>query len=263
MFRNYPTDQLDPIAKHYQGVYTNQTVEYVQKAREKYCTHFPLTLNFWDALDTLAGFIDVSDPDINLPNKQHLFQTAEAIRADGHPEWLQFTGLIHDLGKILYLRGCDQDGTSVAQQWGIVGDTFVLGHPIPESIVYSQFIPDTLKNVQSIYQPEVGLESCWVSFGHDEYLYWVLKNHPQCTLPPEALYTIRFHSMYPYHKGGAYKKLLNNTDRDFLPWVQLFNKYDLYSKSDIPFDTETEVQLKEYYSELAKKFLGLDLKISF
>ena len=30
------------------------------------------------------------------------------------------TGLIHDLGKILYLKGCDKDGTTVKEQWGIV-----------------------------------------------------------------------------------------------------------------------------------------------
>ena len=36
---------------------------------------------------------------------------------------MQLVGLIHDCGKMVFLRGCDEDGTSVAQQWSIVGDT--------------------------------------------------------------------------------------------------------------------------------------------
>ena len=39
---------------------------------------------------------------INLPNNMHLFQTAERIRKDNLPDWMQLIGLIHDLGKILY-----------------------------------------------------------------------------------------------------------------------------------------------------------------
>lgn len=32
---------------------------------------------------------------------EHLLQTAEAIRRDGKPEWMQVVGLVHDLGKLL------------------------------------------------------------------------------------------------------------------------------------------------------------------
>jgi inositol oxygenase len=31
--------------------------------------------------------------------------------------------LIHDLGKLMYLHGSDEDGTSAGAQWGMVGDT--------------------------------------------------------------------------------------------------------------------------------------------
>ena len=92
-------------------------------------------LNIFD----LNVFIDVSDPDINLPNLHHLFQTAEAIRQDGHPEWLQLTGLLHDLGKIMYLWDNDEDGTSIKEQWAICGDTFVVGCKIPNNVVYPEF----------------------------------------------------------------------------------------------------------------------------
>ena len=54
-----------------------------------------------DALDRLNDLIDESDPDIDLPNIVHAFQTAERIRMD-HPDddWFQLTGLVHDLGKV-------------------------------------------------------------------------------------------------------------------------------------------------------------------
>ena len=34
-------------------------------------------------------------------------QTAEAIRRDGKPEWMQVAGLVHDLGKLLNFFGSE------------------------------------------------------------------------------------------------------------------------------------------------------------
>jgi Myo-inositol oxygenase len=53
-------------------------------------------------------------PQTNLSQIEHLLQTAEAIRRDGKPEWMQVTGLVHDLGKLLFLF--DSEG-----QWDVVG----------------------------------------------------------------------------------------------------------------------------------------------
>lgn len=54
-----------------------------------------------DALIKLNDLVDESDPDTDLPNIVHAFQTAERIRQD-HPDddWFHLTGLIHDLGKV-------------------------------------------------------------------------------------------------------------------------------------------------------------------
>ena len=95
---------------------------------------FDKKLNIKNIFKSLEKFVDISDPDISLPNYYHGIQTAEAIRKDGHPEWLQLVGLIHDIGKIIFLKGCDEDGTSIKNQWGIVGDTFIVGCKIPDSI---------------------------------------------------------------------------------------------------------------------------------
>ena len=176
-FRQYKVNIEDEIRKHYLKLRTNQTLKYVKSAHKKYFT-FTKKLSIWDALNLLDNFVDVSDPDIDLPNLQHLFQTAEAIRKDGHPDWLQLTGLIHDLGKLIYIKGCDEDGTSVKEQWGIVGDTFIVGCKIPDTCVYSEFNKynidasnKLLVTKNGIYSPNCGLSECLCSFGHDEYLY--------------------------------------------------------------------------------------------
>jgi inositol oxygenase len=39
-----------------------------------------------------------------------MLQTAEGIRKAGHPDWMQLTGLIHDMGKLMFLWGTEKDG---------------------------------------------------------------------------------------------------------------------------------------------------------
>ena len=53
---------------------------------------------------------DASDPDLDLPNKLHLLQTSEGIRRAGHPDWFVLVGLLHDMGKIMFLWGNGEDG---------------------------------------------------------------------------------------------------------------------------------------------------------
>jgi len=60
-----------------------------------------LKMTVKEALMKLNDLVDESDPDIDLPNIIHAFQTAESIR-EKHPDldWFHLTGLIHDLGKV-------------------------------------------------------------------------------------------------------------------------------------------------------------------
>ena len=259
-FRKYSNDINNKIRNNYLKLRTNQTLDYVTNMKQKYF-NFNKKINIWDSLYLLNKFIDISDPDIELPNLQHLFQTAESIRKDGHPDWLQLVGLIHDLGKIIFIKGCDQDGTSIKEQWGIVGDTFIVGCQIPESVVYSEFnkfnldFNDKKLNTKyGIYESNCGLNNCYCSFGHDEYLYQVLI-YNKTKLPEEALYIIRYHSLYPWHKENEYKHLTNKKDIEMLKWVKLFNKYELYSKNNSIMSIEN---LKIYYDKLIKKFFADD-----
>ena len=91
-------------------------------------------MGIWEAMEFLNTLVDDSDPDTDLTQIEHLMQTAEAIRADGHPRWFILTGLIHDLGKILCLFG--------EPQWAVVGDTFPVGCRYSDKIVFPEFFAD-------------------------------------------------------------------------------------------------------------------------
>jgi len=250
MRRNYIIETA--IAENYKKARKFQTLAFVKKMHQKYIHgRKKIGLTIWDALKKLDEFIDVSDPDIELPNSIHAFQSAEMCRKDGQPDWFILTCLIHDLGKILFMVGCDEDGTSLKEQWAIVGDTFVVGAPLSSKCVYPEFNslhPDTYDTTLGIYPKHIGMQNVYCSFGHDEYLYQILQ---QCkhSLPIEALYMIRFHSLYPYHMEGEYKELMNAFDEKMLPHLQKFNQYDLYSKEN------SNIEIDEtFYKELIDRY---------
>ena len=91
-----------------------------------------------------------------------------------------------------------------------------------------------------------------MSWGHDEYLYHIFKNY----LPESALYMIRYHSFYAWHRESAYDYLCDDHDREMLQHVQAFNPYDLYSKSPTPPNWG---ELQPYYSELINKYFPAEL----
>ena len=75
-------------------------------------------------------------------------------------------------------------------------------------------------------------------------------------LPMEALYMLRYHSFYAWHKHGAYAHLTNEQDQEMLQWVHRFNPYDLYSKGHTKPDLK---ELKPYYDDLFAEFFPAKL----
>jgi len=68
----------------------------------------------------------------------------------------------------------------------------------------------------------------------NRYMYQVLVDNAHVhTLPEEALYIVRFHSFYAHHQGHGYDHLMDETDKKMLPWLQAFQKCDLYSKTSV------------------------------
>lgn len=246
-FRNYQEPSRDTVREFYRINHENQTYDLVQKKNQEFSQLNRKEMTFWEAVEFLNTLIDDSDPDIDLNQTQHLLQTSEAIRADGHPDWFILTGFLHDLGKILCLFG--------EPQWAVTGDTFPVGCGFSEKIVYHEFFesnPDSknpnFNTKYGTYEPGCGLENVSMSWGHDEYSYLVFKDY----LPDPAQYIIRYHSFYAQHRENAYDHLLNDHDRKMFKWVELFNPYDLYSKSPVAPDVK---ELRPYYEDLAAKYL--------
>jgi inositol oxygenase len=251
-FRNYDKPARDTVKEFYKINHINQTYDFVLEREKEFLKFDRKEMTIWEAVDFLNTLVDDSDPDIDLDQTQHLMQTSEAIRADGHPDWFVFTGFIHDLGKILCLFG--------EPQWAVVGDTFPVGCKFSDKIVYSEFFKDNADynderyNTKfGVYEPNCGLNNIHMSWGHDEYLYHVMKDY----LPEPALYIIRYHSFYSQHREEAYAHLMNEHDHEMFKWVKLFNPYDLYTKSPNTPDIQ---ELLPYYQDLAKKYLPNVLK---
>lgn len=260
-FRDYEnTEHFDRVFKTYKDMHTNQTVAYVKEQHDNWLKFDKFSANIMDMVDKLADFKDESDPDCDFANKFHAFQAAEGARK-AHPDkdWLHLTGLIHDLGKVMGMPPYNQP------QWSCVGDTFPVGCRPAKSIVYrensfNEYVDlkdERYSSKNGVYEEGCGLRKVTMSWGHDEYLYQVLRNHEGCRLPDEALYCVRFHSFYPWHTGGDYDHLCDDYDRQMKPWILEFNKYDLYTKSpDLP-DAEA---LKPYYQSLIDKYIPGKLK---
>ncbi|CAG2058714.1 unnamed protein product [Timema podura] len=104
-FRDYTIDPNDPIKERvrltYEKMHTNQTVDFVNKRKEHWLKFDKFESTIMEALLKLNDLVDESDPDVDVPNIVHAFQTAERIRAE-YPDldWFHLTGLIHDLGKV-------------------------------------------------------------------------------------------------------------------------------------------------------------------
>jgi inositol oxygenase len=224
-----------------------QTYDFVQAKRKEYLALKRRQMSVWEALEFLNTLVDDSDPDTDLSQLDHLLQTAEQIRRDGHPRWFILAGLIHDLGKILCLYG--------EPQWAVVGDTFPVGCAWSDKIVFHEFFAENLDRTEPRYQTRLGIyeENCGLdrvamSWGHDEYLYNVVKDY----LPTEALYMIRYHSFYPAHREGEYAHLMNEQDREMFRWVRAFNPYDLYTKSH---SRPSYAELRPFYDSLISEYL--------
>jgi inositol oxygenase len=245
-FRDYRADVRPGVREFYRLHHRNQTLDFVLAKEAQYLPRTQRSMGIWEAMEFLNTLVDDSDPDTELSQIEHLMQTSEAIRRDGHPRWFVLTGLIHDLGKVLCLFG--------EPQWAVVGDTFPVGCKYSDRIVFAEYFrenPDfdvpRYQTPCGIYEPGCGLDNVHMSWGHDEYLYHVVRDH----LPEEALAMIRYHSFYAAHREGEYTHLMNEDDRRRMEWVRAFNPYDLYSKGHEPPDV---AGLRPYYEDLIAEY---------
>src|SRR5262245_52819838 len=202
-FRDYSQNVRPGIREFYRLNHRYQTVDFVEAKKRQYLPLQTKRMGVWEAMEFLNTLVDESDPDADFSQIEHLLQTAEAIRRDGHPRWFILTGLVHDLGKILCLLG--------EPQWAVVGDTFPVGCSFSDRVAFPEFFAENsdsphpeYRTPNGIYAEGCGLDAVHLSWGHDEYMYHVAREH----LPDEALAMIRYHSCYAIHREGAYAHLL-------------------------------------------------------
>lgn len=295
-YRNYSNTDTD-VSNTYKLMYINQTLDYVKKMHNS-SSELAVQYNIEDLIKKMDEIIDESDPDTDLPQSVHAYQTGESIynnyfidkklkqinirdlfsndEWNNLPqniqllyqeqkyinklydkitdwEWLPLVGFIHDLGKILLLPEFGN-----FPQWSVVGDIFPVGCEFSNSNIlyekkYHECSDDYGKfDKYGIYNKNCGLESLYMSYSHDYYLYNILKKNI-VLIPDEGLYIIRFHSFYAWHTPKnniqGYINFANNYDWYMLPLLKLFQKSDLYSKS-----TTIPAQYHTKYLQLLQKY---------
>ena len=58
-------------------MHQNQTYAFAKGKADEWCKFNHAELTIMEALDALNNFIDECDPDVDVPNAVHAFQTAE------------------------------------------------------------------------------------------------------------------------------------------------------------------------------------------
>jgi len=250
-FRQYDREANPAIAEFYRLNHAGQTLDFVLGKEKQYGSLTRGKRSIGEAADYLNTLVDDSDPDTDLSQIEHLTQTSEAIRKDGHPRWFVLAGFLHDLGKVLCLYG--------EPQWAVVGDTFPVGCAWSETIVFHEYFaenPDArvaeYQTPCGIYETQCGLDQVHLSWGHDEYIYRVTRQY----VPEPAQYMLRYHSFYPAHRHGAYRHLMSAHDEAMFGWVEKFNRYDLYSKGAAKPKLQ---ELRPYYEDLIAEFFPAEI----
>lgn len=298
-YRNYNnynnSSYKNTVEETYKLMYINQNEYYVKNCLKKY-SYIRNIYNVWDIIEKLNTIYDESDPDNDLPQIYHAYQTAESIKKryfeeDGSfkednyitdlfskeewnnlPEiykrqyntdlksyysnifewdWFILIGFIHDFGKVLLL-----DDFGKLPQWSVVGDTFPVDYPLSNNVVFydKQYHINNTSLTNKREVNKIGFEKHLFSFGHDEYLSLVLERTLNC-IPKEGIYTIRFHSFYPWHSptnnNRGYTKIASDWDWKMLPLLKAFQKADLYSKTRVLPDIE---DIKKNYDNLVRKY---------
>jgi len=251
ILRQYKTDENNPQFQFYKQQHSNQTLEFAFSKFKQYRQLNKGRRKIQEIFSELDSYIDPSDPDLSIPNSIHAYQTAERIRlAEPNNKDLQICGLIHDFGKILYIYG--------EPDWAVVGDTYPLGCKFSNKIVYYDTFKDTkmwkepiYNQLYGIYTKGCGLRNLIMTWGHDEYLYNVLRHNRNHKLPIKYMNIIRFHSFYSWHTGGDYMYFMNERDNIILEDIKHFNSFDLYSKVD---DIKISLSTKNYYEKLLEEY---------
>ena len=224
----------------------DQTLERARSLQRKYAGRILGRATVGERFATLAETRDASDSDLEgMSQLGHALQTANSIREDGLDEDWLVLGLVHDLGKILLEQG--------ERPEFVVGDIHPLGCAFSPGIRHAEFLElnrdlgnPAYQTDCGIYEPGCGLEKVMFAYGHDQYLYEILRDH----VPYEIAWTIRHHSFQSVAED--YLHLFDDRDRALREsHMKVFACYDLYTKDPEVASTE---HLEEYRELLDRRF---------
>jgi inositol oxygenase len=224
----------------------DQTLERARALRERYRARILGRATVAERFDSLSQICDESDSDLEgMSQLGHALQTANALRRDGRSEDWIVLGLVHDLGKILLEFGEKPEF--------VVGDIHPLGCAFSPRIRHAEYLELNSDSRNPLYQTRCGIyeEGCGLdavtfAYGHDEYLYWILKEH----LPYDVAWAIRYHSFQSVAED--YLHLFDGRDRELRESrMKLFARYDLYTKDP---SVATAEHLDEYRELLERWF---------
>ncbi len=253
-FRNY--DNKNKVENTYKKMLENHTVQYLNDMKNKFIPS--KKYNIWDIIAQFNSIIDESDPDSDLPQIVHAYQTAESIKNKflnndftlkeiniktlfSKNEWNnlpekyknEYETTLHKYYNSikywdwLYLIGFIHDLGKIMlcnnfgelEQWSVVGDTFPLGQKLDKSYNYE-------KNNFHHKNNDLLYDTYQNYCGFESVkMNWGHDEYlasvleiNNCKIPKEGIYIIRFHSFYSWHTP-------NNSIRGY---ENLANNYDWY-----------------------------------
>ena len=238
-FRNYDSSNKDSVEITYSNMLKHQTLEFVNNANINICDRNSELTYIWKLIADLDSIIDESDPDTDLPQIIHSYQTAEAIKSNyiqsnnmlknmpvrnffSDKEWanlpmkckqLYNTTIDKLYSHIKYwdwfiLVGFIHDLGKILllpsfgglKQHFVVGDTFPLGNKLDSNYVY--YDKQYHKDNQDL-MTNIYLDNCGfnnVVFSWGHDEYLAkILEKTKTNLPKEAIYIIRYHSFYSWH----------------------------------------------------------------
>jgi len=259
LFRNYDNDNNN-VENTYKNMLQFQTIEYVEKMNNKYKNFPNKNYKIWDLIDKLNNIVDESDPDTELPQIYHAFQTAESVfnkyinnnfinsikikdlfneeqwntlpnnrKKEYSKDLKTFYNDIKDwdwLPMIGFIHDLGKilllEEFGELPQWSVVGDIFPLGVELSDNFVY--YNKQYHKNNDSLKNKNIYKKNCGfnnIIMSFGHDSYLAdLLEKNNTLLPKEAIYVIRFHSFYSWHTFS--KKNIE------YPYNYLAEDYDWY-----------------------------------
>ena len=177
-YRNYDNPGRDTRPRVLPAEPPYQTFDFVRAKRAEFLRFDRRKMTPWEALDFLNTLVDDSDPDIELSQIEHLLQTAEAIRADGHPRLVR----PHRPDPRPRQGAVPVRRAAVGRRRRHVSRRLRVLRRRSSSPSSSPTTPTArCREYQTgcgIYEEGCGLDNVLMSWGHDEYMYHVVEGLP-------------------------------------------------------------------------------------